>query len=97
MTQMKVLMYIFPVMIFFMSKNFPSALPLYWIYSNMFTIVQNYFVYGMYKKTPATAVVSGGNDAGKKAKGANVKPGTVKPGKYAEVIKNSKKAKKPSK
>jgi YidC/Oxa1 family membrane protein insertase len=44
--QMKSLMYIFPVMIFVMSMNFASALPLYWIYGNIFTIVQSYFIYG---------------------------------------------------
>jgi YidC/Oxa1 family membrane protein insertase len=51
---MKGLMYIFPVMIFVMAINFPSALPLYWIYSNLYTIVQNYF---MYRKSPKAAVV----------------------------------------
>lgn len=35
----------FTVLIFVMSINFPAALPLYWIYSNVFTIVQNYFLY----------------------------------------------------
>jgi len=44
--QMKGLMFIFPVLIFVMALNFPAALPLYWIYSNIFTIVQNYFLYG---------------------------------------------------
>jgi YidC/Oxa1 family membrane protein insertase len=44
--QMKNLMYIFPVLIFVMAMNFASALPLYWVYSNAFTIVQSYFIYG---------------------------------------------------
>ncbi|MDD9270853.1 membrane protein insertase YidC [Paenibacillus sp. GCM10023248] len=44
--QMKSLLYIFPVMIFVMSMNFAAALPLYWIYGNIFTIVQSYFIYG---------------------------------------------------
>lgn len=44
--QMRSLMFIFPVLIFAMSMNFASALPLYWIYSNTFTIVQTYFIYG---------------------------------------------------
>ena len=47
---MKGLMYIFPVLIFVMAINFPVALPLYWIYSNIYTIVQNYFMYGKPKK-----------------------------------------------
>jgi YidC/Oxa1 family membrane protein insertase len=44
--QMQSLMFIFPVLIFVMSMNFASALPLYWVYSNLFTIVQSYFIYG---------------------------------------------------
>ncbi|MBP1994599.1 membrane protein insertase YidC [Paenibacillus eucommiae] len=44
--QMQSLMFIFPVLIFVMSMNFASALPLYWVYSNIFTIVQSYFIYG---------------------------------------------------
>lgn len=44
--QMRSLMIIFPIMIFVMAMNFASALPLYWIYSNTFTIIQSYFIYG---------------------------------------------------
>lgn len=44
--QMQALMVIFPVLIFVMAMNFASALPLYWVYSNIFTIVQSYFLYG---------------------------------------------------
>ncbi|RAU91779.1 membrane protein insertase YidC [Paenibacillus sp. YN15] len=47
---MNMLLYIFPVMIFVMSMSFASALPLYWVYSNIFTIVQNYFIYRPSKK-----------------------------------------------
>lgn len=42
---MNLMMVVFTVLIFIMSINFPSALPLYWVYSNVFTIVQNYFLY----------------------------------------------------
>jgi YidC/Oxa1 family membrane protein insertase len=42
---MKALLVIFPVMIFVMALSFPVALPLYWIYGNIYTIVQNYFMY----------------------------------------------------
>jgi YidC/Oxa1 family membrane protein insertase len=45
MGAMKGLMLIFPVLIFVMALNFPVALPLYWIFSNIYTIVQNYFMY----------------------------------------------------
>jgi YidC/Oxa1 family membrane protein insertase len=43
--QMKWLIYIFPIMIFFFSYQLPSALPLYWVYSNIFTAIQSYFLY----------------------------------------------------
>ncbi|WP_270167028.1 YidC/Oxa1 family membrane protein insertase [Paenibacillus sp. SYP-B4298] len=42
---MQSILLIFPVLIFVMAINFPAALPLYWIYSNIYTIVQNYFLY----------------------------------------------------
>jgi len=49
-SQMKMLMYVFPVLIFFMSNSFFSALPLYWIFSNTYTIIQSYFIYGKSNK-----------------------------------------------
>jgi YidC/Oxa1 family membrane protein insertase len=48
--QMQNLMFIFPVLIFVMAMNFAAALPLYWVFSNTFTIVQSYFIYGVPKK-----------------------------------------------
>jgi len=45
-SQMKALMYVFPVLIFFMAQSFFAALPLYWVFSNTFTIIQSYFIYG---------------------------------------------------
>ncbi|MCP1308472.1 membrane protein insertase YidC [Paenibacillus tyrfis] len=48
--QMQSLMFIFPILIFVMAMNFASALPLYWVYSNLFTIVQSYFIYGVPNK-----------------------------------------------
>lgn len=44
--QMQTIMMIFPVLIFVMSMNFVAAMPLYWFYGNIFTIVQTYFIYG---------------------------------------------------
>lgn len=44
--QMQTLMFIFPVLIFVMAMSFPSALPLYWVYGNIFTIIQTFFIYG---------------------------------------------------
>ncbi|CAM3631255.1 membrane protein insertase YidC [Marinicrinis lubricantis] len=43
---MQNIMFIFPILIFVMGMSLPSALPLYWFYSNLFTIVQTYFLYG---------------------------------------------------
>lgn len=45
MAAMNSIMIIFPVLILVMAWTFPSALPLYWIYTNVYTIVQNYFLY----------------------------------------------------
>ncbi|XEC95022.1 YidC/Oxa1 family membrane protein insertase [Paenibacillus tarimensis] len=56
---MQSIMLIFPVLIFVMAISFPAALPLYWIYSNIYTIIQNYFLYvrssekGKGKEVPA--------------------------------------------
>ncbi|MBP1972470.1 YidC/Oxa1 family membrane protein insertase [Cohnella thailandensis] len=54
MGPMKALMFIFPIMIFIMALSFPSALPLYWIYTNIYTIIQNYFMYGRSPKPEGT-------------------------------------------
>ncbi|GAF65730.1 stage III sporulation protein J [Bacillus sp. TS-2] len=42
--QMKLVMYIMPVMIIFAGLSLPSALSLYWVVGNIFTILQTYFV-----------------------------------------------------
>ncbi|WP_379137634.1 YidC/Oxa1 family membrane protein insertase [Paenibacillus sp. sgz500958] len=57
---MQFMMMIYPVLIFVMSYNFPSALPLYWFYSNLYTIIQNYFLYRNNDKTQL-AVAGAGN------------------------------------
>ncbi|MNH88909.1 Membrane protein insertase MisCA precursor [compost metagenome] len=56
--QMQSLMFIFPVLIFVMSMNFAAALPLYWVYSNIFTIVQSYFIYGGFQQNKAKGGLS---------------------------------------
>jgi len=38
----KTMNYIFPVMIFWMSRSFPAGLALYWVVGNIFQIVQQY-------------------------------------------------------
>lgn len=45
MPGMGMMLAIFPVLIFVMALSFPAALPLYWVYSNIYTIIQNYFLY----------------------------------------------------
>lgn len=68
---MQFMMMIYPVLIFIMSYNFPAALPLYWVYSNLYTIIQNYFLYRNHKPQPAVATAGTGNaKGGKGTKGA---------------------------
>jgi YidC/Oxa1 family membrane protein insertase len=50
----KMMLAIMPVMIGFFTWQFPAALGLYWIFSNIFTIVQTYFTRGI-KAPPAPA------------------------------------------
>lgn len=66
MGPMKGMMMIFPVLIFVMAINFAIALPLYWIYSNIYTIVQNYFMY--VRRSPKPEEVSEPKKSGKKGK-----------------------------
>jgi len=40
----KMLLYIFPVMIFFLATRYLAAMALYWVFSNVFTIVQMYLI-----------------------------------------------------
>lgn len=84
MGAMQTIMLIFPVMIFFMSRSFPAALPLYWIYSNIFTIIQNFFIYRDKGTTPIVVTATETPSPAKKKSGPN-------------NSKNGKSAKKPSK
>ncbi len=43
--QLKMMLYFMPFMILFISSTLPSALSLYWFYGNIFSIVQNLFLY----------------------------------------------------
>ncbi len=43
--QMKMLTVMMPIMILVIAVSLPSALSLYWVYGNLFTIVQSYFLY----------------------------------------------------
>lgn len=71
--QMRSLMIIFPILIFVMSMSFASALPLYWFYSNLYTLVQSYFMYGGFKKK---GTQTGGNQSS--SKGVKSKGGLSK-------------------
>ena len=56
---MQFMMMVYPVLIFIMSYNFPAALPLYWVYSNLYTIIQNYFLYRNNDKTKLAVAGAG--------------------------------------
>jgi len=43
--QMQMMTYMMPIMILVISVTLPSALSLYWVYGNLFMIVQTYFLY----------------------------------------------------
>jgi YidC/Oxa1 family membrane protein insertase len=89
---MQFMMFIYPVLIFFMAYQFPAALPLYWIYSNLYTIAQNFLIYR--KKDPVLAVsgdvgtAGGSNKGSSKRGGSNLKAGH--PGKSSKEAKKSK-------
>lgn len=44
--QMKIMLYLMPVMIFGFAMFFPAALTLYWVVGNLFMIAQTYFITG---------------------------------------------------
>jgi YidC/Oxa1 family membrane protein insertase len=54
--QMQIMLIVMPIMILVIAVTLPSALSLYWVYSNIFTIVQSYFMY----KDRRTPVKEGG-------------------------------------
>ncbi len=43
-SQQRLLQYLFPIMIFFFAMRAFAALSLYWVFSNLFTIAQMYFI-----------------------------------------------------
>ncbi len=47
----KIMMYFFPVMIFWWGKGFPAGLTLYWVVSNAFQVVQQMLISRTYVKT----------------------------------------------
>lgn len=43
--QMQIMLIVMPIMIVVIAVSLPSALSLYWVYGNIFTIIQTYFMY----------------------------------------------------
>ncbi|MFC5711645.1 YidC family membrane integrase SpoIIIJ [Thalassorhabdus alkalitolerans] len=57
--QMKILLYMMPIMITVFAFFFPAALALYWVIGNLFMIVQTYFITGPNVKKKADAEAGG--------------------------------------
>lgn len=68
MGMMQFMLFVYPILIFVMSFQFPSALPLYWFYSNLYTIVQNYFLYRNNDKAAIVANVASATEGHKSNK-----------------------------
>nr|WP_285859008.1 YidC/Oxa1 family membrane protein insertase [Paenibacillus sp. MER 99-2] len=86
---MQFMLWVYPILIFVMSYQFPSALPLYWFYSNIYTIVQNYFLYRNNDKVVAEVNVKQNSSSKKGAKRKNGGKATVS-GKGSKGAKKSK-------
>ncbi|MCM3785287.1 YidC/Oxa1 family membrane protein insertase [Neobacillus mesonae] len=74
---MQFMLWVYPILMFVMSYQFASALPLYWFYSNLYTIIQNFFLYRNNDKHLAAANVQAATSSSKgqaKAGTAAVKP-----------------------
>lgn len=63
---MQFMLWVYPILMFVMSYQFASALPLYWFYSNIYTIVQNFFLYRNNDKEVAASNVQGAKASSKK-------------------------------
>jgi len=78
------IMQFMPLMIVWFGLSFPSGLALYWVASNLFSIVQQYFITGWGSLLPQRAPALAAADAGRSgqpasaAEGAESRPGTVR-------------------
>jgi len=61
--QMKMMLYIMPVMILVFAISFPAALSLYWVVGNIFMIIQTYFIKA---PTPQAVAAKDGKSGGAK-------------------------------
>lgn len=68
-SQMKLMMYGMPIMFFFILYDVPSGLLLYWIVSNVLSIVQQVVINDMLKKHKLAAAEVGNGSAGNAAAG----------------------------
>jgi YidC/Oxa1 family membrane protein insertase len=59
-SQMKMMMYGMPIMFFFILYDVPSGLLIYWIFSNLITIVQQIVINDIIKKKKAATALAGG-------------------------------------
>jgi YidC/Oxa1 family membrane protein insertase len=57
--QMAMMLWMMPIMIVIFAISFPSALSLYWVVGNIFSIVQTYFIKGPEIKVQATGKMGG--------------------------------------
>ncbi|MBM4761727.1 YidC family membrane integrase SpoIIIJ [Bacillus sp. B15-48] len=65
--QMKMMLWMMPIMIVVFAVTLPSALSLYWVIGNVFSIVQTYFIKGPdLKKAPQVATATGKAGGAKK-------------------------------
>ncbi len=58
--QMRIMMYIMPVMIVVFGTFLPAALALYWVIGNIISVIQNIFIYKPFKKKEVEPVKVGG-------------------------------------
>lgn len=58
--QMKVLMYIMPVMIIVFGAVLPAALSLYWVVGNIISVIQNLVIYKPWNRKKTEPATTGG-------------------------------------
>jgi YidC/Oxa1 family membrane protein insertase len=64
--QMKMMLYIMPVMIVVFAVSLPAALSLYWVVGNIFTIIQTWIIKGPDRKKEKLVATENGGGAKKK-------------------------------
>ncbi len=85
--QQKMMLYIMPVFILFIAGRFPSGLALYWVYSNVFTTVQSYFIHVRPRQAAAVAGTASAHAKGKsKTKNNSEQVSETKPKKKEKKV-----------